>query len=354
MKTGLSLSQMAAELERQQTAKRDFVADTRKIVVAPDMQLVTLANGGDKPVGQFGVNPYAHRQLAEHLDVPVKFYDRMKKDHPDLLAGTLNGLLQREPARRMVRTLDGNVRAFVSDRFRPLDNFDLANAVLPVLMGFPEIRIESTQLTETSLYIKAVFPRVQTEVKKGDVVQAGIVISNSEIGAGSLQVAPLVFRLVCLNGMIAADYGQKRYHVGKRAAGDSEAAFELFSDRTKELDDAALWAKVNDTVRGVLKPEVLESLVQRMRDASEQPIDGDIQEVIEVVSKRNGYAERTQQGILRHLIEGGDLSRLGLANAITRQSQDEEDYDVASKMEADGGAVIELARADWQEIAKAA
>lgn len=353
MKTGLSLTQMAAELERRQESKRDFIADTRKLEMQPTGGAIVLQNGSG-PIGEFGINNYAHRQLGEHLKIPAVYYDRLKKDHPDLLASQVNALLQREPSRQMVRVLDSNMRAFLSDRYRPLDNFDLANAVLPDLMELPEIRIESTQFTETRFYIKAVFPRIQTEVKKGDVVQAGIVISNSEVGAGSLSVSPLVFRLVCLNGLIASDYGQKRYHVGKRAAGDSEAAFELFSEKTRQLDDAALWSKVRDTVRGVLKADVLQQIASRMQFAAEQRLEGDIQEVVEVTAKRFSYGETTKQGILRHLIEGGDLTRYGLMNAITRQSQDEEDYDVATKLEADGGALIELPRTDWEVIAKAA
>jgi hypothetical protein len=36
------------------------------------------------------------------------------------------------------------------------------------------------------MYIKAICPRIQAEVKKGDIVQAGIAISNSEVGMGSV------------------------------------------------------------------------------------------------------------------------------------------------------------------------
>lgn len=354
MKNGLSLSDMARELERRQESKRDFIADTRKLEILPAGDQVVLSNGNGAVIGNFGINKHAHRQLGEHLQIPAKFYDRLRTDHPDMLASTVNALLHREPSRQMVRTLDGNMRAFLSDRYRPLDDADLANAVLPELMNLPEIRIESTQFTETRFYLKAIFPRVQAEVRKGDVVQAGIVISNSEVGAGSLQVMPLVFRLVCLNGMIAQDYGQKRYHVGRRAEGDSESAFELFSDTTKKLDDAALWSKVRDTVRGVLKEEVLHAIVKRMQEATQQRLEGDVQEIVEITAQRFNYAESTKSGILRHLIEGGDLTRYGLMNAITRQSQDESDYDTATKLETDGGTLIELPQSEWREVLKKA
>ena len=35
----------------------------------------------------------------------------------------------------MVRTLDGKARAFLSDRYHRIDNEQIAEAVLPVLLG---------------------------------------------------------------------------------------------------------------------------------------------------------------------------------------------------------------------------
>ena len=58
--------------------------------------------------------------------------------------------------------------------------------------------------------------------------------------------------------------------------------------------------------------------------------------------------------MLRHLILEGDLSADGLDNAITHFSQDVDDYDRATELEALGGKLIELAPGDWKEVAHAA
>jgi len=348
MKSGLSLVDMARELERQANSKRDFVTDTRSLAMADDAQRMAVG-----PALDFGINNNAHAQIGERLAIPAKFYNRLRTEHPALLAHNVNTLFREEPEQRMVRTLDGNVRALLSNRYRPLDNFDLANAVLPVMMDHPDIRIESSQVTETRFYLKAVFPRIAGEVKRGDVVQSGIVISNSEVGSGALTVSPLIFRLVCLNGMIAADHGTRKSHVGKRVEA-AEDAFEMFSDATRAADDRAFFMKVSDIVRGTLKQDVFERIVAGMRDATEQKIAGNVQEVVEVTAKRFALNESTANGVLRHLIEGGDLSRYGLMNAVTRQSQDEADYDEATRLERVGGQIIELAPSEWNVIAKAA
>lgn len=357
MKTGLSLQEMAAELQRRNDAKRDFIADTRSLSVVKALQgpqvSVELELPGTGKTLNMAEGDVFREQVCGHYKIPRDYAGRIRETHPALYATTLNTFFKEEPARRMVRALDGSARAFLSDRFRPLDNFELANAVLPELMKHQSIQIVSTAFTERRFYLKAVFPKIETEVKRGDPVQIGLVISNSEVGAGSLAVLPLIYRLICLNGMIAEDYGQRKYHVGKRAA-DDEQAYELYTDKTKRLDDAAFFAKVRDTVRGVLTREVLGKLTAKLRDATEQKIEGKLLQVVELTAQRFGYTEKTQSGILEHLVKGGDFTRYGLMNAITRQSQDETDYETATRMEADGARIIELPKTDWAQLAEAA
>jgi hypothetical protein len=351
MKSGLTITEMAQELERQASTKRDFIADTRQLSITGGKSLAL--NLGSSVI-DLNPNDHFRRQVTTLYKVPADYAERIRTQHPDLYDNTLNTFFQKEPQRRMVRVLDGDARAFLSDRYRPLDNFALAEAVLPVVMAQPSVRMESSQFTPTRFYMKLVFPKIETEVKRGDVVQLGLNVSNSEVGEGSLNVQVMVYRLVCLNGLIVPDMGQKRYHVGKRAD-ETESAFEMYTDKTRALDDAAFFSKVRDTIKGVLKLPVLETVVQKMRDATEQKIEGtQIQNVIEVTAKRFGYTEATSGGILRHLIEGGDLTRYGLMNAITRQSQDEADYETATRMEMDGARIIELPKSDWRTIADAA
>lgn len=354
MKTGITLQQMAIELERRNETKRDYIADTKAVAVEAHGDTLRLAVNRSAP-GELLAMPMTDtfiRQTEQLHKVPADFAARMRTKHPDVYAHTMTALLNREPARRMIRTLDGKARANLSDRYRPLDDIDLANAVLPELLQHPDMRVMSTQFTETRFYIKAVFPRVEARVR-GDVVQAGIVISNSEVGAGALSVMPLVYTLACTNGMIAEQFGKRRNHVGRHADGDSDS-FELYSDRTQRLDNAAFFAKVRDTVRGTLTLDVLTQIKDAMDAAAGQKIESrDIPAVVEVVAKRFAYNDTTQKNILQHLIEGGDMTRYGLLNAITRSAQDEEDYDVATRLERDGGRILELPRDAWKSISEA-
>lgn len=349
MKAGTTIQALATEVQRQLESKRDFIAPTPSMTLTPDVAALNLG-----AVGTFDLTPFAHAQVAESLAVPKPFYDRLKTFHPDLLAETVNTLFKREPKGRMVRTLDGKARAFLSDRYRPLDNADLLAAVMPIIgrMG-NDIRLESLAITDTRLYIKAVFPRIEGEVKVGDPVQAGVVISNSEIGMGSLSVMPMLYRLVCLNGAIMNTFGQRQYHVGKRAS-SSDSAYEVFSDETLRADDNAFWLKVRDTVQAAANEVSFRKMLDVARQSADQRIVGDVPTVVEVTAKKYGFNDTERASVLKSLIEGGDLSKWGLANAVTAVSQDVESYDRATELERVGGSIIELPSTEWSVLAKAA
>jgi len=210
--------------------------------------------------------------------------------------------------------------------------------------------VESAELTDSRLYIKAITPKTTFEVRPGDVVNAGIVISNSEVGMGSVKVEPLIYRLVCKNGLISADHSLNKYHVGR--SGDlGELAEEFFRDSTRKADDKAFWLKVQDVVRGALQSDVFAKIARRMTEAASATMDADPVKVVERVQERYQLNDGERSGVLRHLIQGADLTQYGLVNAITRASQDVQQYDRATDMERLGGAVLELPRSDWRALA---
>jgi hypothetical protein len=347
MKTGKTLQELVVELDRQAASKKDYLADTRKLSMEATQNGVVLQgiNGG------LSIRNTAHQQLSQTLGIPKTYYDKMLTEQPDLLAMNVNRWLHAQPARKMVRTLDGGVRAFLSESYRPLDNLDLATAVLPKLAGL-EAQVLSGEVTENRLYIKAVTARIQGQVKKDDVIQAGVVISNSEVGLGRLVVEALDYRLVCLNGMIREEAIRKT-HVSRRAGnGDVlEDAREYFRDETRKADDHAFFLKVQDATGAMFDDDRFNRRLDQYREAGTRTIDTDPVKVVEVTAKKLGFTDAERAGVLQHLIRGGDLSAWGLANAVTRQAQDAEDYDRSVELEKAGGSVIELTPSEWKALA---
>ena len=357
MKQGKTITDLAAEIQRQVDAKVDYVADTRKLRIVVNGRGPRLEVEGN---GDYGVTDHAHRQIGERIGIPAKYYDRMLAEAPHLLESNVNHWFENAPERRMVRTLDGDTRAFLSEKYRPLDNFDLAEAVLPALFN-SGAAVHSCEITPSRMYIKAVVDAIQQEVPPPEnrrgygygnevVVSPGIVISNSEVGQGALAIQPAVHFLACTNMAVWAQHALRKYHVGKPLADGSEDVWRFLSDRTKELTDAALWAQVRDLATGALEGSVFDAIVEDLRKARSEPI-GSVVAAVEKLGERKGLPEVERGGVLHHLIQGGDLTKFGLSNAITRFSQDVGSYDRASALEQLGGEVITLPQGEWETIA---
>ena len=342
MKQGRTLQELGKELDRQRKARQDFIADTRSIEMesVPGESVLRLSLNNEPQ--EFAVGEIAHQQIAARLNIPYRYYQKMQKEQPSLLDDNVNTWLHETPERRMLRVLDGRVRAFLSDRYRRLDNLELCAAVLPTINSMRGASIESCEVTESRLYLKVVNKRLKAEVSPGDVVQAGFVVSNSEVGLGSLRVEPLVYRLVCKNGLICKDFAQKKYHVGRQAEGSEDTAYEIYSDETLRQDDKAFFMKVKDTVQCAIDEAKFEMAVGRMRDAMNIPLEHAPVKEVELLADRFLLTQAERGNVLRQLFIGGDSSRYGLVNAVTAASKICKDYERATELERIGGEILAL------------
>jgi hypothetical protein len=363
MKAGLSLTELAKEIERRANAKKDFVAPVSKLKIAVGRERNPIALLDGKQA--FAINKVAHEQFADYAGIPMAYYRRMLDNDPDLLAHNVNRWIEdKKDERRMVRTMDGTVRAVLSDKFRALENEDLAEAILPVLMQ-RDLMIMSCQVTESRLYIKAVDRKIERDVPTGrkigdgshvffDTLSPAITVSNSEVGRGSLLIETGIFTKMCTN-LATFETSLRKFHTGSRAE-LSDQVYALLTDKTKRLTDAAVWAQTRDLVAAAFDEAKFKAVTDRLEAAVEDriPKKADVVEVIERVGRKLGIAEGERKGILQQLIEDGDLTRYGIHSAITRYSADVDDYDRATDLERAGAKVITLNRSEWQQLAEAA
>lgn len=352
---GRSLSDLAKELERIQASAKDYVVPVQKMEMNPDGQ-IEFTNGSDHA---FKLNSWSAGQVASYTDIPKSYFDRLRGERPDLLSLNVNHGLEKisretaaKPESRMIRTLDGQVRAFLSSRYRRLDGYDLLNETLPIMLDHGFRPLES-ELTEKRVYVKAVTDRIQADVKPGDTVQFGLLISSSDVGAGSLRVEPFLNRLVCANGMVAA-HTIRKFHIGKDQA--SREIEELLSDETKEMEDAAFWAMCRDVVKNSMRPDIFKEQVDRLRVAAGEEIKNfDLPRVVELTMKAVKVdGEKTHNNILAALAsgnQGAGLTRWGLINAFTAAAKDPGlDYDSTVELERAGGAILNLEGSQWKAI----
>jgi hypothetical protein len=357
MKSGKSIVELAKQLEDIRNNSKDFIVPTAKLsmkVVGMErgltqpQPLLTFTNGGEV---ELEMNDWANRQMAEYTKIPQVYYDRIRHENPALFQDSVNHGLTREastsaiagkPDLRMIRTYRGSVRALLSNRYRRLDCYDLLETVFPIMQEHG-LQPKSTQITD----------RITAEVKKGDAVQYGLTISSSDVGAGSVRIEPLLYRLVCLNGMVM-ESAIKKFHIGK-AQGEDDFQ-ELLTDETQEVADKAFWMQVHDVVLGTLQQKYFDTQVDRLRIAANEEIRNfDIPRVIELASKHVGVtSEGVKNSMVAYLANGADgagLTRWGLANAFTHAAQDEEiSYDDAYDLERAGAKILDLPKSAWSAI----
>jgi len=319
---------LVEELERQKRNSLDLIVDSR--------QLRANANGKITikipEYGCFELTEWAHSQLAEKLGIPKKYYDRMRNAGKlDLLADNINAWIG-ERDRRLIRILDGKIRAILSDRYRIMDNYDVIFLALDEFKQKEIIEIHSADLTETMLYLKAIDRTLTAGIRNDDLVSGGLIIRNSEVGASSLRVEPFILRQVCSNGLIATQTLRK-VHLGRQM---DEGAID-WSDETKELEDRALWAKVRDVIRATFDKQIFESWVEKLRESTEIVIEKPIK-AVNNIARLIGLSEEKKNQLLMHFSEH---TKYGLINAVTTLAREVESIDEQIRLEEFGGRLLD-------------
>lgn len=371
MKKGQSLQALAAEIERQAKTKKDYYGPTNgpvsMVLNRPDSNTIDPIFQL-RDVGNFAIGDIAHDQIASHTGIPKRYYDKMRAEAPELLVDNVTAWFNKYPATRMIRTLDGRARAFLSDSYAPLDNYDFAAATLPIIQS-RGLNIMSCEITEKRLYIKAVDERLFRDVPVGhkmgdgthtifDTVAPAVILSNSEVGFGRLVLDTGVYTRACTNLALFAKGGMKRTHVGARHRMTENVSVDdldaVMSNETKQKTMEALWLQVRDVLAASFDEGVFSQRLDQLQAAAGNQITGKVEKVMEVTAKTFDLNEGERESIFQHLIKGGSLSQYGLHAAFTRASQEVDSYDRATELEYAGGKVIELPKAEWLRIAEAA
>ena len=106
-----------------------------------------------------------------------------------------------------------------------------------------------------------------------------------------------------------------------------------------------------DTVRAAVNEVQFAQVVNKMRESKEAKLNiADIPSVVKMASASFGISEAESEGVFQHLIQDADYTLFGLANAVTRYSQDVESYDRATKLEEIGYSVMTMSPALFRQM----
>ncbi len=233
------LSPVPDMLPRWHNTSGDFDTAAHQIITAHkndgearDLPVMDLRNWGVVPLGNhFGLAPLARnhppRQLRNNafgalmtrLGAPAEFV-RDKLPAPLQLA-LCNFLLstQERPMPAQLRLRGEQISSIVSDRYAPFDPEELLGCVHDALEQqglLHEVEVKSIATGPVDV-VRLIVPTQTKPIKVGDVSALGIDISSSSFSKSAIHLRSMVWRLVCTNGLRAAErHGSFSFrHVGE-------------------------------------------------------------------------------------------------------------------------------------------
>jgi hypothetical protein len=358
------MDSLIESIRRLNEAQFDVLADTRHMSVVPFSERPADDHDAEWKRGQvrldidqregllsLDANDHMLGQMATDLKIPKTYFDRMRVDAPGLFTTNVHHWLHNTPKRKLIRARrdeESSVgRAWLSDRYRRLDNIEVAYKLLPELNKIgSQWEIHNASISDTKFHFRATFPNMEKAVKVGDPVRWGVQITNSEVGGAQFSIDNFTLTLACMNGMVVSKVMSTR-HVGKRL-GDN------LSDEAIRADDKAFWLAARDELRASISEERFEEVIATLRGTTEgsrivAPI-----KATEVLAKTFDLTDGEKDAVLLSLASGNDMTRYGALNAVTAAAKSSESFDRRVEMESIGWDIAELSTREWDRIAVAA
>jgi hypothetical protein len=319
---------MIEELETQKPLKWDKKLSAAQIAMALAENTPILRLPNEE---LFSITKPCHTQIAEKLEIPLKYYHKMEESAPDLLVSNVNTWLRKNGKDFFIRGLGNSVRAFLSDRYRVIDHLDVLLCALNELQAH-DAEIEDCYLSEIEMNLKVKSAKLKDFVRhKDDLIMGGIFITNSETGHKALRVEPRMFRVKCSNGMIVEELVTREIHIGN----------------SDEISDEIVYLSLRRSIRELFSR--FGEIVLLLRESTEAKIKSP-QKVIQNVVDQYKLSEAQKANILMAFGAEPEYDQYGIANAVTQAAQKEETWEKSVELERLGGKLITLPMEEFKAL----
>jgi len=285
----------------------------------------------------------AVRQVAGRLDIPGAYVDDLNSSPwgRTLLAENLNTLMVHRHSggtrNYLTRSVQGEVRGFLSDRYRRMDTRPILDSVIGAVQANGGI-ISDGHAGDTRVNLKVILPRI-IEPYPGEYLVYGLEWSNSDFGCGANELSAFMLRLVCLNGLIAS-VEMRKVHLGTRLDENIQ-----YTQQTYELDTRATASAMKDLTAHLLSEARVDELSAMLRTANENKIDP--RTAVAALRRDLTKAESVRVG---EIFNSPDVVNLPpgqtswrLSNAISFLAHETESADRRSDLERIAGKVAQAA-----------
>ena len=368
------LQSLLVKVKDQERRKADFVADTSGLNFRTiDGETFVHSEQPGMATVSSVCNDVAFGQVLAKADIDSRTGRRLQESYSDVLDLALNRIFTTEPKQVMLRTAEHSsgphvLRAFLSDKFKRFDNFDMLNAVVPVLAeSDARWEIVNASVTEKRMTLRLKSAAITgSGASVGDLMALGLSICNSETGHGSAALAMLAWTLICLNGLQTAKKQRSAHLTSSQSESD---VWSVLTQDAKDADNAALSLKLRDVAANYSSRESFDDVLETFRSAAGDTLSAGTtaQAAVDQVGRVLQLTKKETASVLDGLFStmaqpgyvGAPVSRATLVNAVTAVGNDAALR--ANKIEADdvgewerrGGRLLNLPASQWSSIASA-
>ena len=291
--------------------REDIMVATKNIACVADKGHFYLQlNDGRK----FRPTDHAVEQFSVRSDIPSSTFLREMRKNEDFDAGDANtmaivgnnALRHVDPDKQFrLRTYtDGTCRAFVTDKYAPIDN----RWYLEVLSEFiPGGRFSHWRGDEDTIYGNVLIPDTIMDYGADDSDYGGMIsVGNCEIGTRRISQTPSLFRAICMNGCIwGQTAGEKIRKVHRGNIDLDSLKLEIARNIQHQIP--------------LLAPGIKAFLATRSMETGKASIKGIVASVASdyKLSKREATEFLNQYGEY----EAGNRNLFGIINGLTRAGQ---------------------------------
>jgi hypothetical protein len=325
------LDQLNAEVEK----KKDFMIHPQDLRMNKSGLLVSR----DRTTVNHNITDWALGQVASKLNanLPIRY---LRNCPPELQAVNVNHWLQQFDYEKhgewMLRTHTGNlgngmIRGVLSEKYSPFDDheiMDILNQLFGKAVNADDIDIKMWYRDDKGFHLRLIFNDLTTSVgtlEDGtpDIHKVGLHIENSEVGAKSLRITPLIWRLVCSNGLMG-------WGVNKD--------MEIFTQRHIYLKPHEMYARVAEAIGNALK--VGDTVIEKLVQAKETPVVNPL-EIIAKLSEKNKYSKEFTEKTQGKFLEEEGNTAFHVIQAFTRACQEVSSKDRQVEIEADASKMLD-------------
>jgi len=246
------------DVAEKNAGKNDLTVRSTDITIDESTGKLTSTPFAQQPV-DFSLTDWSLSQLFSKFDMPASYFKDLHENYQyDLIKEHLDYNINSQEVKDLfIRTVQPSgserlARAILTPTFTPFDNDELVK-LLRQTISESDYNIQLVDYSNNGLtaYFRLIFPDSMKDIKTNsvqpdDVVAVGVNIMNSEVGKSSVKIMPMMFRLVCRNGMLTWDtVGNKSDYYQRHSYIDEQKMYEFTSNTMNKAVNVA-YEVIND------------------------------------------------------------------------------------------------------------